>query len=48
MVQQRPSASCQGGPGNVKDVPPLRECERALTLEPRWMATRVEAGITAS
>ena len=30
MVQQRPSASCQGGPGIVKDVPPLRECERAL------------------
>ena len=28
MVQQRPSASCQGGPGIVKDVPPLRECER--------------------
>ena len=48
MVQQRPSASCQGGPGIVKDVPPLRECERALTLEPRWRAPRVEAGITAS
>ena len=28
MVQQRPSASCQGGPGIVKDVPPLRECGR--------------------
>ena len=28
VVQQRPSASCQGGPGIVKDVPPLRECER--------------------
>ena len=23
-----PSASCQGGPGIVKDVPPLRECGR--------------------
>ena len=28
VVQQRPSASCQGGPGIVKDVPPLRECGR--------------------
>ena len=46
MVQQRPSASCQGGPGIVKDLPPHRECERALTLERRWRAPRVEAGIT--
>ena len=28
MGQQRPSASCQGEPGIVKDVPPLRECGR--------------------
>ena len=28
IVQQRPSASCQGEPGIVKDVPPLRECGR--------------------
>ena len=28
VVQQRPSASCQGEPGIVKDVPPLRECGR--------------------
>ena len=28
VVQQRPSASCQVGPGIVKDVPPLRECGR--------------------
>ena len=32
----------------MKDVPPLRECERALTLEPRWRAPRVEAGITGT
>ena len=30
----------------MKDVPPLRECERALTLEPRWRAPRVEEGLT--
>ena len=48
VVQQRPSASRQGGPGIVKDVPPLRECERALTLEPRRRAPRVEAGITGT
>ena len=46
VVQQRPSASCQGGPGIVKDMPTLRECERALTLERRWRAPRGEAGIT--
>ena len=28
----RPSASCQGEPGIVKDMPPLRECGRGT----RW------------
>ena len=36
MVQQRPSASCQGEPGIVKDVPPLRECERGTDGGTAW------------
>ena len=38
-----PSASCQGGPGIVKDVPPYRAVDAGLTLEPRWRAPSVEA-----
>ena len=31
-----------------KDVPPLRECERALTAGQWWRAPHVEAGITGT
>ena len=48
VVQQRPSASCQGRPGIVKDLPPLRNVDAALTPERRWRAPRVEAGITGT
>ena len=43
VPRQDRRASCQGGPGIVKDVPPLRECERGT--DP---GTEVEGSVRGS
>ena len=46
VPEQGPSASCQGGPGIVKDVPPLRECGRGTDAGTEVEGPGVEAWIT--